>query len=131
MKIKEKNDIFKLLKLFELTYRNRPSSAKMYTEIQMMKFKIKPIQGQISDLDMKNDKFIEALWSIGKMEEIFEKNYLKISIKNREAALRAFTHLYKQFQEKMNRVDLKSENPGKNELNFEIEIFKEINSKAN
>lgn len=97
----------------------------------MMKFKIKPIQGEVSDLDMKNDKFIEALWSIGKMEEIFEKNYLKISIKNRETALRVFTHLYKQFQAKMNLVDLKSENPNKTDLQFEIEIFKEINSKSN
>ena len=47
----------------------------MFEEVRMMKFKIKPIQGDVSAFNLKNERFIESLWSLGKLDEFFHKEF--------------------------------------------------------
>ena len=43
----------------------------MYEEIRMMKFRIRPLQGNVLSVNLNNEKFIEVLWSMGKLDEFY------------------------------------------------------------
>ena len=62
----------------------------MFEEVQMMKFKIKPIHGDVSAFNLKNISFIESLWSLGKLDEFFHREFPQLSKKDQEVFLRFF-----------------------------------------
>ncbi|MCL4363798.1 hypothetical protein M1328_01000 [Patescibacteria group bacterium] len=129
MKRKTDKDILEVISNFQRFLDHKPPLKKMYEEIQMMKFKVKPIKGDLSTVDLKNEKFIATLWSLGKLDEFFQKEYDKLTPKNRELFSRVFDSIYHKYQQELNKVSLHFEKPSR-ETNFlEVEIFKEKQTK--
>lgn len=105
--------------------KNKPKTDRMFAELRMMKFKIKPIQGDLSAVDLKNEKFIETLWSLGKLDEFFKSEYPKLTPKNRQVFLKIFDELHHQYQQELNSINIyKGPVARKNKI-LELEIYKE------
>ena len=102
----------------------------MYEEVRMMKFKIKPLQGDISLLNLGNANFIEILWGLGKLDEFFQGHYKKIAMRKRDLFLRLFDEIHENFQDQLNALNLKPEKVSDSSM-FEMEIFKERSASPN
>ena len=127
MRKKYTKDISKLINSFQSLVKNKPTPSQMSTELRMMKFKVKPIQGDFSAVDLKDDKFISALWSLGKLDEFFQKEYHKLSAKDRQIFMKIFDDLYHQYQQELNHVNIyKGKLAASNKRILEMEIFREI-----
>lgn len=111
----------------------KPPLEKMYEEIRMMKFKIRPLQGDISELNFLNKEFIEILWNLGKLDEFFHRERKKLNEKQKEVFLNFFDHLYDKFQSQLNKIELRGEKEDKKSEIIEMEIYKEdpIQRKSN
>lgn len=101
----------------------------MYREIRMMRFKIKPIQGDLSAVDLKDERFVETLWSLGKLDEFFQKEYPKLSDKHKEQFIKIFDDLYHRYQQDLNSINIYKGPTSKKNKILEMEIFKEIKNK--
>lgn len=107
----------------------KPSLDKMYDEIRMMRFKIRPISGDVSLLQFKNSELIEALWGLGKLDEVFQKEYDNLGNDQKEVFFRLFDNLYHQYQEQLNKININKELKPKLSQVFEMEIFKDITAR--
>jgi hypothetical protein len=122
----EGKDILSLFNNIQKIISAKPNVNQMFEEVQMMKFKIKPIQGDISAFNLKNERFIESIWSLGKLDEFFYKEYPLLSKKDQEVFLRIFDSLYIKYQQQLNQVNLQSAKiPAAKTGLLELEIFKE------
>lgn len=97
----------------------------MYEEVRMMNFKIKPLQGDISVINLKDKNFIEILWSLGKLDEFFHGHVEKISQSEQETFFKLIDEMYDKFQEDLNTLDLKQEHFAQASSSFEMEIYKD------
>jgi len=130
----EKNaDLFDMISAFQRdVLANKPPTTQMYDEIRMMRFKIRPVNGKIAQLDFKNEQFIEMLWSLGKMDDFFKSNIHQFNDHERHTFFRLFDDMHRRFQSKFKKLALKDQNPQKkNHTAFELEIFKERSGKQN
>lgn len=126
MKKKIESDVVLLLEQFQKNILgNKPSIDQMIKEVQMMKFKIRPIQGDFSHLNFQNSRFIEILWSLGKMDEFFDRRLSTLPQKQKGIIFNYFDSMYHTFQEELNKLNLKLPKTGKISSVFEMEIFKE------
>jgi len=112
---------------------SRPSLEKMYDEIRMMRFKIRPISGDISLLQLKNHHLIETLWGLGKLDEVFQAEYDKLGQGQKEVFFKLFDNLYNQYQDELNKININREIKPRLTQVFEMEIFKDMSprKKAN
>ena len=119
-------DILSLFGNIQKIISSKPNTNQMFEEVQMMKFKIKPIQGDVSAFNLKNERFIESLWSLGKLDEFFHKEFPQLSKKEQEVFLRFFDNLYFKYQQQLNHINLQ---PARMTLTktglLELEIYKE------
>jgi len=129
MKRKTSKDIIELIRNFQKFLENKPSFSKMHEEIQMMKFKIRPIYGDISKVNLNNEKFISTLWSLGKLEEFFHKEFYSLSRKNKELFLKIIDSIYMKYHAELNKIDIRAEKTVFDQGFLEMEIFKEVRSK--
>ncbi|NTU74104.1 hypothetical protein HGB07_08240 [Candidatus Roizmanbacteria bacterium] len=113
----------------EKVLKSKPTISEMTSEIRMMQFKIRPLQGNISLLNLKNRKFIEIVWSLGKMDEFFLSHMPKVRVKERQMFIKIFDNLYNKFQNDLNKISFRghSSNSGV----FELEIYRERTKKFN
>lgn len=126
MRKKSRRDILQMVSNFQALIKNKPPLPQMSTELRMMKFKIRPIQGDFSAVDLKNQEFIKALWSLGKLDEFFQKEYSRLTKKERQIFIKIFDDLYHQYQQELNRVNIYKGRPVNEEHKIlEMEIFKE------
>jgi len=126
MKTKKNQDIIdRLANLQKQIMHERPPLEKMRTEVQMMHFKIRPIQGNIALLNLNNSQLIEILWNLGKLEEFYNHEVRQISRSKRPAFFQLFDRIYGQLQNRLNRLNLKQEKSIKGNGMLELEIFKE------
>src|SRR3989344_679001 len=119
-------DIFRKLKKALGT---KPTHEKMYEEIRMMRFKIRPISGDISLLQLKNHQLIETLWGLGKLDEVFQNEYEKLGSDQKEVFFRLFDNLYLQYEDQLNKININKEIKPKLSQVFEMEIFKDLSAK--
>lgn len=114
----------------EEVIQKKPSLDHMKTEIQMNALKIRPFVGDVFHLNMSNRQFIEALWSILKLEEYVEKSSRSLASKDAIVFYNLMKQYKNKFQEQINRIDMRLphikqqglENP------ITIEIFRDIKS---
>jgi len=126
---KTSKDILDLIRSFQDIVKKKPGIGEMFSEIRMMRFKIKPVQGDINEIDLKNEKFIEILWSLGKLDEFFQKEYPRLIGKNKVVFTKILDDLYRRYQEQLNHVNVyKTAGPRKSKI-IEMEIFKESKQK--
>lgn len=119
-------DAVQLLELFQRgVLEKKPSVQEMITEIHMMKFKVKPVQGDFSSVNFNNDKFIETLWSLGKLDEFFQTQYPRLNREEQNTFFTYFDSMQKKLQEELNHLNLRQVRTGEKPSMLEMEIFKE------
>ena len=127
--MKKNNDVIEIFTNFQKQLNHKPSMTQMYDEIRMMKFKIRPMQGDILNVNLQNPDFIETLWSLGKLDEIFQKEYRHLSTKNKQVFFRIFDNIYQKLQSGLNKIRLRPEKISNLSSVLEMEIFKENQGK--
>lgn len=127
MKATKKIDVYEAIKSFQQnTLGNKPSVEQMVYEVRLMNFKIRPVTGNISTINFRNSDLIDALWSLGKLDEFYRQQVNKISNKEQEAFMRLVNEIRWNYQEQLNKVRLIHADPAQDEIpSFEAEIFKE------
>jgi len=132
MKTKKKlaKNMSELVGSFQMLVKNKPPINQMYEEIRMMKFRIRPLQGNVLSVNLNNEKFIEVLWSMGKLDEFYQSEFSSLTPKNKQLFIKIFEDLHIQFQEELNRVNLLKGRYSKKPQTLEMEIYKEKNKTA-
>lgn len=131
MKKQNPQDALQLLEQFQRkVLEKKPPMEEMINEIHMMKFKIKPVQGDFSKVNFRNDRFIETLWSLGKLDEFFHVQYPQLKKQERNAFYTYFDAIQKRLQEDLNKLNLKTSVTDDRQAILEMEIFKERSKKA-
>lgn len=106
--------------------KNKPSHDIMYEQVRMMRYKIRPLQGDISLLNFKDKKFIEILWNLGKLDEFFDKKKNVLNKRQKEIFFGFLDKIYDKLQHQLNHLDLKySESDEKHSI-IEMEILREL-----
>jgi hypothetical protein len=132
MRKKSNTDVIEMISRFQRTIlENKPSKDIMYDEVRMMKFKIKPVLGDISILNLSNNNFIEILWSLGKIDEFFQKQVDNLNADQRDIFYKLLDEIYEKYQDDLNTIDLKKQDTAPSSPGFEMEIYKEKTPKAN
>lgn len=128
---KKKNvDVLHVLAEFQKNILGKkPSLDKMYDEVQMMHFKIRPLQGDVSLLNLADINLIEALWNLGKLDEFFRSQKDKLTQKQKQIFFQFLENLYEQFQDKLSNVKLRPIEEMQTPSSVEMEIFKEETQK--
>ncbi|MEK7110066.1 MAG: hypothetical protein AAB876_02495 [Patescibacteria group bacterium] len=123
---KTSKDIISLFGNIQKVISSKPAVNQMYTEVQMMKFKIKPIQGDLMSFNLKNEQFIESLWSLGKLDEFFFREVPTLSKKEKEIFMKFFDSLYFKYQQQLNQSNLQQRKLTLKRTGLlELEIYKE------
>jgi len=123
---KTSKDIISLFGNIQRVISSRPAVNQMYAEVQMMKFKIKPIQGDLMSFNLKNEQFIESLWSLGKLDEFFFREVPSLSKKEKEIFMKFFDSLYFKYQQQLNQSNLQQRKLTLKRTGLlELEIYKE------
>ena len=131
MKKHNQQDALQLLEQFQKkVLEKKPSMEEMINEIHMMKFKIKPVQGDFSKVNFRNDRFIETIWSLGKLDEFFQVQYPHLKKGERNTFYIYFDAIQKRLQEDLNKLNLKAPSIDNKQSILEMEIFKERAKKA-
>lgn len=134
MSTKTKHDVVGMFQTFQKTVLDKkPSTKEMRADVRMMQFKVRPLQGDIYELNFQNSDFIETLWSLGKLDEFFQNNVSDLNEEERNVFYSMFDRLYQQYQSKLNHINLKRDHYDEEKLSggFEVEIFRERSKKAN
>lgn len=125
MRKKQTKDIKTILTDFESLLKFKPSVNQMYEEIQMMKFKVRPLSGDVLSLNLKNDQFVSTLWSLGKLDEFYQKKINSLNYKDREIFNKIFEEVYQRFQAELNKINIQPSKIVKYKTPLEVEIFRE------
>lgn len=111
----------------------KPSIGEMVHDVQMMNFKIRPVSGNITELDYGNYDFIDALWSLGKLDEFFRLEFGEIEKNEKDTFFRMINDLRVNFQNQLRQANIQSvdlQDQSMMQL-FEIEIIKDNNLRVN
>ena len=127
MKTSKKTDVYEAIKQFQQnTLGNKPPVEQMVYEVRLMNFKIRPVTGNISIVNFRNTDLIDALWSLGKLDEFYRQEVKNIAVKDQEEFMRLVNEMRWNYQDQLNRVRLIHSDPAHDEIPaFEAEIFKE------
>ncbi len=125
MKKQNDNDVVRILEKVNQVIGHKPTPEKMLEEVMMMKFKIRPLQGDVSLLDLQDRNLIEVLWGLGKLDEIFYQELQKVSPQKKPLLFKIFENFNQKFQEKLSQVNLTKEKPIDHPRVLEMEIIKE------
>ena len=87
--------------------KQKPSVTQMKRDIQMNRLRIKPHMGDVFSLNMGNDQFIDALWSIIKIDEYIENTVDKLPRKEVDMFYQMSSYFRQQFQDTLNRIDMR------------------------
>ena len=127
--MKKKHEIPDVLGLFLEFQKNiveqKPTTDKMYEELQMMRFKIKPVQGDLSVLNFKDNQLIEVLWNLGKLDEFFQQKYRRLPYSKKKMFFQMFENLHKTYQDKLNALSIHAKEQVNLTSTVEMEIYKE------
>lgn len=129
MKIRNETDVLQIFDTFQKAIQNKPPHKQMINEVRMMKFKVRPMQGDILLFNLQDERLIEALWSLGKLDELFHNKYQKLSLKEKGVFFRIFDSMYQKLQSDLGRINLRRDKTSDISPTVEIEIFKEQKQK--
>lgn len=129
MKIRNETDVLKIFDNFQKTIQKKPSHKHMMDEVRMMKFKVRPMQGDILLFNLQDKRLIEMLWSLGKLDELFQNKYQKLSSKDKGVFFRIFDSMYQNLQSELGKINLRRDKASNISPTVEIEIFKEQKQK--
>lgn len=110
---------------------DKPTVALMYDDVRMMHFKIRPLSGDILNINMQDTGFIETLWNLGKLEELFQNEYYRLPIAQRKIFFTVFDRMHQKYQEDLNRMSLSFKKEHASPTVVEMEIFKDTSRNVN
>jgi hypothetical protein len=122
---KNNNDVSQIIDKIKKILNEKPSSEIMLREIRMMRFKIRPVQGDFSLINLKNTNLIEILWRLGKLDDIYQKEYKNIPKSDRESFYRIYDNFNSRLQQQLSKINIKEERNASRPQILEMEIFKE------
>ena len=126
MQTKQNKDVISLFVNFQKQLlRDKPAAGRMHEEIRMMKFKIRPLRGDVSMLNFKDEGLIEVLWSLGKLDEFFQKKYTTLNKSQQKIFFQLFEDLHNKYQDRLSELNLKAGEEQNLSPIIEMEIFKE------
>src|SRR3989344_81911 len=132
MKTRNKTDLYERIRSFQqATLSKKPALDEMISEVRLMNFKIRPVSGNISILNFKNMEFIDALWSLGKLDEFFRVEFPKIEDSDKDIFFRLVEEMRTNLQQRLNKSQLIKAVSREEQMFFEIEIFKENTPSVN
>jgi len=123
----DSNKVLNLIKkiTFEVE-KVRPSREKMIEEIKMMKFKIRPLAGDIFDLAKEEVGFLESLWKIGKIDRIINEGLNELSESEKETFFQYLGNFHHRIEKKLSSAIKKlSPEEIENIKVVELEVFRE------
>lgn len=105
----------------------------MIRDIQMMRFKVRSVIGDIALLQKPHYEFIESLWKIGKIDEIISSSFGDMSEDDQERLLDYFRDVEEQAQDAIreslelagSQTDVPSDIPL-----LKLEIFKDLSPES-
>ena len=103
----------------------RPAFKIMLRDIQMMRFKIRPIIGDISSLNEMNNEVIALLWKIGRIDEIIHASFKDLAEDDQDQLLEYLQHMELQTENDLRRVLRQKPNTKTNNL-LKLEVFREL-----
>lgn len=127
MKPPAKADVYEKIKKFQdMALTNKPAHEEMVNEVRFMNFKIRPVNGNIAALDFHNADLIDALWSLGKLDEFARTELSSIPKSQKDVFFRIVNDMRLIFQQRINKVRLAQGGTADAEPPFfEAEIFKD------
>lgn len=94
---KKRETFFQLLLELKNILNKKPSLEEMKEEVRLMGFHIKPLDGNPAIISkVKNDKFIEALWTLGKIDILMEKNFHRLTSEQKKIILQSIEEIEKK-----------------------------------
>ncbi|PIV09611.1 hypothetical protein COS31_04735 [Candidatus Roizmanbacteria bacterium CG02_land_8_20_14_3_00_36_15] len=129
MKITKKTDIFNLMTELKSLLDHKPSHDQMIKEVQMMSFKIRPVAGDISLLNFKNQQLIEVLWGLGKIDDFFRKEFRRLRIHEKKTFFKLVGQMRGKLETQLNKINFRK--PIETPQAIEMEIVKEYPRKKN
>jgi hypothetical protein len=125
-------DMLKLFKRFKTSVLDKKQShEQMVRDVYMMKFKIRPLAGDLSRLNFSDKTFVETIWQLGMMDEFIEKHLHSIDKNQEQAFFHYFDGMYRKLQNTLNTLHFnvqKGDLYAKHDF-IEMEIYKERPSK--
>ncbi|OGK15933.1 hypothetical protein A2862_04350 [Candidatus Roizmanbacteria bacterium RIFCSPHIGHO2_01_FULL_38_41] len=103
----------------------KPAFKIMLRDIQMMRFKIRPIIGDISSLNEMNDEVIALLWKIGRIDEIIHASFKDLAEDDQDQLLEYLQHMELQTENDLRRVLRQKPSTKTNNL-LKLEVFREL-----
>lgn len=125
MRKKSDGTALEILTNFQKLLAQKPPLTQMFEEVRMMKFKVHPVIGDITNLNFNSVQLIEILWSLGKLDELFQNAYKKLSAADKRLFIAAFDDIYQKLQIQLNSINLKTSKLSAASPFLEMEIFKE------
>jgi len=128
--MKNQKDILERLADIQKTLLSqRPSIGQMWEELRMMRFKVRPTSGDIYQVNLNDTRFVEILWNLGKLDELFQREVKLIDKSEREIFYRFFDDTYRRFQDMLNQLNLRKPFQIRTPSFLEMEIFRESKRK--
>lgn len=125
MKKKNNDRLLEIINDLKKIITDKPSLDQMFEEVRMMKFKIHPVDGDISAFNLKKPQIIEVLWSMGKLDELFQNKYKKLSPQNRHLLTQVLKSVFIQLQKQLMSLNLTKETFAPHTSLLEMEVYKE------
>ncbi len=126
MDAKKSTDIFELVAQFQNDMMaEKRSIEEMYRDVLMMHYKIRPIYGDITMLNMRNTDLIEILWRLGKLDEFYRNKSVHILPKDRKVFSQLIMTIHEDLQMQLRTLHFKYGNTVKAPTSIEMEIFKD------
>lgn len=116
-------DIIRQISL-EVEHRNLPLEV-MVRDLQLMKFKIRSLIGDISFLETENHNLVTSLWKIGKIDEIVSSSLHELEEEEQEALIKYFNGIEARIQDNI-RASLRLKDFSDESSVLKLEIFKDM-----
>ncbi len=110
---------------------SKPTLPQMISEIYLMQFKVRPVTGNITAIDFKNEKLIDTLWTLGKLDQFAKDAVKKIPQSEQDIFLHLVNELKGTYQQELSKIQLAGDASGSEAPVFEAEIYKDTPSKVN
>ncbi len=131
-----KTDVVQMIHDFQKTVLDQqPSYEDMVSDVRMMRFRVRPVEGDIMKLNFGNTEFVEILWSLGKLDEFFQYVAPTLSKKEKDVFNTLFDRLYQNYQRKLHHINLRGSSADADDERkahrYELEIYRDKRVKRN
>lgn len=107
----------------------KPERPQIVKEIGAMKLRVKSVLGEIDFNDLNNDKLLETLWRLGKLDEFFNTRVKKADPKDQLILMNLGFQIKKKLENELSQLEIKSRSIFPRLI--EMEVFREIPKKKN